>query len=92
MLITESWYSTQGKLRENSGKTQGIFFRKVCRDPVVFLVLKPSKCHFMILGIKNISLDFIHHDTIIKHNTSQNLLGAVIDENFDFFSEVCKKG
>ena len=59
-----------------------------------FLVLNPGKCHFMTLGTKNISPDFIHNGIIIKHNTSQKLLGVIIDENLNFkehIGEVCKK-
>ena len=59
-----------------------------------FLVLNPGKCHFMLLGAKNISPDFICNGIIIKHSTSEKLLGVIIDNKLEFkehISEMCKK-
>ena len=59
-----------------------------------FLVLNPGKCHFMLLGAKNFSPDFICNGIIIKHSTSEKLLGVIIENKLEFkehISKMCKK-
>ena len=58
------------------------------------MVLNRDKCHFLILGYNKPSPDFSFENTIIKNVTEENILGIVINNDFNFKShmkKICNK-
>ena len=59
-----------------------------------FFVLNPDKCHFVTLGTHKTLPTFKCENIAIKNNVSEKILGAIIDNKFDFtehLNTVCKK-
>ena len=59
-----------------------------------YIVLNPYRRHFVTLVFNENFPDFSFKNTIIKNDTEEKILGIVIDNNFNFKSnmrKICEK-